>query len=161
MAKINLTSVALAAIVFSALLFASGCNDDSGEEIVRDESRTFSAQIAAESIEIDISDFSSDKEEYKSHEEIKLSVSVQSSEKAENIAVRVWGIRPRSYSYIDSTKAVSLEKGNNEILFDEKAPPCTSGCGGVNPGPYDIHAEILADGEIVSDSKITIDLARG
>ncbi|MFH1544814.1 MAG: hypothetical protein ABIE23_01830 [archaeon] len=85
---------------------------------------------------------STDKNEYGSHEEAKITVTTYSSGNVQNVLVKVWGIAPYSENYIESEKTIDLVEGENIIEFVETTPYCTAGCGGVYPGPYGLHASI-------------------
>lgn len=110
---------------------------------------------------IQITEFKTDKSTYSSYEEMKIFVKLKSSEDLENVNVKVWGIKPRNYAHINDSKTVSLKKGENEIVFNAKTPYCTSGCGGVYPGPYDLFLEVWFNGEIVASATSTINLVKG
>jgi hypothetical protein len=99
---------------------------------------------------------STDKEEYTSYEEIKIVVSAVSSKEIENATVKVWGITPYSRNHIESEKKVQLNEGETVIEFTETAPACTSGCGGVFPGPYNIKVLIQKDETELANAKTGI-----
>ncbi|MEM7816005.1 MAG: hypothetical protein QXN71_02720 [Candidatus Aenigmatarchaeota archaeon] len=130
------------------VIFASGC-------VQQD------IQPAQQSPEIGILSFTTDKPTYSSHEEMKISVIVRSSVNIENATAKVYGIKPYNHAYVNELKIVNLSKGDNEITFFAKTPYCTSGCGGVYPGPYNLTAEILVNGELVANSTTTINLVKG
>lgn len=108
--------------------------------------------------EISIS-VSTDKEEYGSHEEAAIAVTANASKSVKGVTVKVWGITPYSKNYLESKKTVDLKEGENLIEFFETTPYCTAGCGGVYPGPYDLHASIELNGKEITRAKITIILA--
>ncbi|MEM5836383.1 MAG: hypothetical protein QXY24_01455 [Candidatus Aenigmatarchaeota archaeon] len=110
--------------------------------------------------EIEILNFATDKNTYSSYEDMKISLLIKSSKDLENVTIRVWGIKPRNYAYINDSKIVNLKEGENEITFTEKTPYCTSGCGGVYPGPYDLNAEVWINGKSVANSTKTINLVK-
>ncbi|MEM5879139.1 MAG: hypothetical protein QXU74_01460 [Candidatus Aenigmatarchaeota archaeon] len=114
-----------------------------------------------ETSEIEILNFTTDKNTYSSYEDMKISLLIKSSKDLENVTIRVWGIKPRNYAYINDSKIVNLKEGENEITFTEKTPYCTSGCGGVYPGPYDLNAEVWINGKSVANSTKTINLVKG
>ncbi len=97
------------------------------------------------------------KETYYSREQAEVTVKIISPETTTNSVVRVHGIRPFSRNYIEEEKTVDLKKGENTIVFFVTMPFCTSGCGGVYPGPYDLHA-VLENGEELAISKTIIKL---
>ncbi|MEM5793191.1 MAG: hypothetical protein QXY45_02425 [Candidatus Aenigmatarchaeota archaeon] len=107
---------------------------------------------------IDIIDFRTDKDTYSSFEEIRISLLIKSSGNFQDVQVNVLGIKPRQYYYINESKIINLTKGYNEISFISKTPHCTSGCGGVYPGPYNITSEVLLNGKFVCNKTIQINL---
>ncbi len=102
---------------------------------------------------------STDKNEYGSHEEAIITVAAMVSENIEGVTVKVWGITPYSKNYIESEKIVDLIEGENLIEFVEITPYCTAGCGGVYPGPYDLHALIELNGKEIAKTKTSIILS--
>lgn len=107
---------------------------------------------------IEIIKFVTDKEKYGSYEEMKVYATIKSSENFENVKINIFGIKPYNYAYINDSKTVNLTTGENEIIFSEKTPHCTSGCGGVYPGSYNLYIEVFLSGELVSNSSTTIEL---
>jgi hypothetical protein len=114
-----------------------------------------------ETSNVEVLNFSTDKKTYGSYEDMKISVLLKSSKNLENVSVNVFGIRPRVYAYVNETKIVNLKKGENEVVFLAKTPYCTSGCGGVYPGPYDLYVKVFVNGEEIANSKTTINLVQG
>lgn len=102
---------------------------------------------------------STDKNEYGSHEEVIITVTANAFESVEGVTVKVWGITPYSKNYIESEKTVDLIEGENLIDFVATTPYCTAGCGGVYPGPYDLHASIELNGKEIVKTKTSIILA--
>jgi hypothetical protein len=111
--------------------------------------------------QIEILNFTTDKKTYGSYEEMKILVLLKSPKDVENVTINVFGIRPRVYAYVNESKIVNLKEGENEIVFLAKTPYCTSGCGGVYPGPYDLYAKVFFNGKEVTNSTTTINLAQG
>lgn len=107
---------------------------------------------------IEITEFETDKNNYKSQETIIVTLNVFSPEDIEQTKIKLTGIRPYNYAYIDSSKRINLKKGDNKIVFEEKAPYCTSGCGGVFPGPYDLEAGIFINQTLITSEQKTITL---
>lgn len=107
---------------------------------------------------VQIINFTTDKKTYSSFEEMKIFVKLISKKDLENVTLKVWGIKPRNYAYINESKTLNLKKGENEIIFLAKTPYCTSGCGGVYPGPYDLFLEVESESKIVAKSSLTINL---
>jgi hypothetical protein len=114
-----------------------------------------------ETSSIEILNFSTDKKTYGSYEDMKISVLLRSLKNFENVTINVFGIRPRVYAYINESKIVNLEEGKNEIVFLAKTPYCTSGCGGVYPGPYDLFVKVFVNGEEMTTSTTKINLVQG
>jgi len=110
---------------------------------------------------IEILSFSTDKDTYSSNEEIRIFVSLKTSKEMENVTVNVWGIKPYNYAYINESKTLNLKRGENEIVFLAKTPYCTSGCGGVRPGPYNLYVEVFANGEEMANTTTKINLIQG
>jgi hypothetical protein len=79
----------------------------------------------------------------------------------ENITVNVWGIKPYNYAYINESKTLNLKRGENEIVFLARTPYCTSGCGGVYPGLYDLYAEVFMNDEKIANTTTKINLVQG
>jgi hypothetical protein len=110
---------------------------------------------------IEILNFSTDKNTYSSHEEMKILVLLKSPKEIENVTLNVWGIKPYSYAYINESKTLNLKRGENEIVFLTKTPYCTSGCGGVHPGPYEIYVKVFVNGKETANSSTKINLVQG
>ncbi|MEM7821470.1 MAG: hypothetical protein QXX38_01510 [Candidatus Aenigmatarchaeota archaeon] len=92
---------------------------------------------------------------------MKIFLVLKASKNLENVSIKIWGIKPRNYAYVDLSKTVNLMVGENKIAFTTKTPFCTSGCGGVFPGPYELYAEVFVENEKVSNSSLTINLVKG
>ncbi len=105
-----------------------------------------------------IKSFTTDKETYGSEEDMKITIIIHSDAEIKNLTARVSGIKPYRTAFIDNSKTVDVVSGDNEIIFSEKTPYCTSGCGGVYPGPYNLNAEIFINGEMAANSTTTINL---
>ncbi|MFP4423948.1 MAG: hypothetical protein ACLFP2_01825 [Candidatus Woesearchaeota archaeon] len=107
--------------------------------------------------DVRIINFETEKYAYGSHENLKATVKIESAIKAGGKA-RLIGIKPHTYHHIDNTKRLDLNKGENKIVFNVKTPHCTSGCGGVYPGPYDITIQLSLNDTVVAESTKTIEL---
>lgn len=105
-----------------------------------------------------ITDFITDKKTYTSHQELKAFLTVLSFKETEEVLIKLTGIKPYTRAYIDSSQTINLNSGENEIVFTEITPYCTSGCGGVYPGPYDLIAEIFIGKDLIASSTISINL---
>jgi hypothetical protein len=111
-------------------------------------------------IKIEIIEFKTNKEIYSSREELNAEIIVKSNLDFDNIVVRFYGISVYSRYYIQDEKEIFLVKGENNINFNVITPSCTSGCGGVYPGPYDLFIDIFVDNEKVSNTNKIIELTR-
>jgi len=116
------------------------------------------AVAESETVQLEIKDFSTDKKTYGSFEEIKAYLTVVSSGEAEEVLIKLTGIKPRNHAYINSSQTVHLDSGENKIIFSVTTPRCTSGCGGVAAGPYDLNAEIFIKEDMAASSVISINL---
>jgi len=101
---------------------------------------------------------STDKNEYGSYEHVKIKVTLESSSEIKDATIRVWGITPYKHNFIEAEKTADLNAGENTIEFIEETPHCTAGCGGVYPGPYDLHATVKAKEKELANAKTTITL---
>jgi len=111
-----------------------------------------------ETDEIEIKEFKTDKENYGSYEKIQFSVKISSKKDIENVEIKITGIKPRQRAYVNKTKIVNLIAGENIFYIEAETPYCTSGCGGVYPGPYAVHASIFIDGELIVSAENSINL---
>ncbi len=135
----------LLALAVSGMVAVSGCTggtDASGKETA----------------DIIIMEFETDKGVYGSHEEMEISAVIASPRNVGNVSVRLTGIKPYSYAYIDDSRTTDLDAGENKLTFFARTPYCTSGCGGVYPGPYSISLELFIGESLVSSSNKTIEL---
>jgi hypothetical protein len=112
----------------------------------------------------DIGDFTvtvdTEKDVYGSQELVRMSVVVDSPADLAGATISVQGIRPGNYAHINQTRPVELKGGENRFILIGRTPYCTSGCGGVYPGPYEVTAELAIGGWAVSNST-TITLVSG
>ncbi len=116
------------------------------------------AQNIEEPLAVSIVSFTSDEQVYGSSDKMVFSIVINSSAAVENASISIHGIKPYRRAYVDDTKTAALDFGTNSINFTETAPYCTSGCGGVYPGPYEINAQVFVDDVIVANSSITVNL---
>lgn len=98
---------------------------------------------------------SADKELYHSGETITLNAFVESPFDI-NATLRFYGIYVNRYR-LDLTKTVSLNKGENNISFQYKAPNCY-GCAGISPGTYEIKADLSYNGEVLAADSLDIEI---
>ncbi|MFT4303985.1 MAG: hypothetical protein ACMXYG_05435 [Candidatus Woesearchaeota archaeon] len=105
--------------------------------------------------QIEIIEFKSDKEVYSSREDIKFTLIFNSNIENKELSLNINGIRPINYEYIKLFQIYKLKLGRNEVKMTGTAPYCTTGCGGVTPGAYEIIAT-LKDEEMVIAQKSTV-----
>ncbi len=145
MKMLNIYKFFSLALMLAGVVYISGCIQNTGT-------------YGNGTLGIEIAMLTTDKNTYGSHEDMKVSVLIRSSKSFENVTVSLSGIKPYNHAYVKESKIVNLFQGENEIVFYVKTPYCTSGCGGVYPGPYDINAEILINGEQVANSSTKVNL---
>jgi len=140
-------------LVFAALaaLLLSGCVQKEAA-LGKDETGN------SESYDVKIVRFTTDKNTYSSYEALKADVVIKSGAEINEASVRLVGIKPYGYAYVDESKVVRLSRGENKIAFSAKTPACTSGCGGVYPGQYKISVEVMVGNDIVASSEREINL---
>lgn len=108
-------------------------------------------------LEIVIVRFSPDKGEYGSSEWARFTVEINSTHEADaNVTVR--GIKPGNWYFIEEWETATLEEGINVFLLNATTPRCTSGCGGVNAGDYEMEAEVRVNGTVMAEAKTVIAL---
>ena len=108
--------------------------------------------------EIEIKEFKTDKENYGSHEKVQFSVKIWSKKDIDEAEIKITGIQPYQRFYIDKAKITSLTAGENIFYIEAETPYCTSGCGGVYPGPYDVYASIFIGGKLIQSAENSINL---
>jgi hypothetical protein len=116
------------------------------------------AKTEPETVQVEIKDFTTDKDIYGSNEELRASSTVLSPGGIKGVMIKLIGIKPNNYAYINSSQTVDLNSGENEIIFIVITPHCTSGCGGVYPGPYDLNVEVFVEEKLVASSTVSITL---
>lgn len=163
-------------LVFSLIIFCLilGCTSDGSEEIeplfAEQEQAAGSGELLNRAANdegpkkdghegITIISFQTDKKTYLSYEEVIISAVIDSPEKIDGLNLRVYGIRPYSYNYLDQHKDVDLAAGKNQVILSAKTPYCTSGCGGVYPGPYSLTLDLSKGDHLIASSSLTITLA--
>jgi hypothetical protein len=110
---------------------------------------------------IQITNFTTDKNTYGSNENMSIMVAVASTKAVDGVQIKVFGVKPYNYAYVNLDRKVNLSEGPNEIFFSAETPYCTAGCGGVYPGPYELHAEVFLNESQAANSTITIRLISG
>jgi len=92
---------------------------------------------------------------YYEKEPINITVLINSRQFVNDCQVFVKGLKGSKGYYVDSDKWANLKKGTTEVLFEEVAPNCF-GCGGFEPGEYEIKAWLKKDGEIIDEAVMTV-----
>ena len=126
-------------------------------ESAEDETETKDLEADIEN-EIEIKEFKTDKENYGSHEKVQFSVKIWSKKDIDEAEIKITGIQPYQRFYIDKVKITSLTAGENIFYIEAETPYCTSGCGGVYPGPYGVYASIFIDGKLIQSAENSINL---
>jgi len=127
------------------------------KESAEDESEINDLEADIEN-EIEIKEFKTDKENYGSHEKVQFSVKIWSKKDIDEAEIKITGIQPYQRFYINKAKITSLTAGENIFYIEAETPYCTSGCGGVYPGPYDVYASIFIGGKLIQSAENSINL---
>ena len=115
--------------------------------------------IPANSLELNIESFSTDKEVYHSNEPMNITLGISSSDKIDNVTVNVFGIKDRGNNYrINKLETVNLTSGINTFTYSYTTPSCY-GCAGIDAGIHEITA-IISYQNISQNSTIKIDIER-
>jgi hypothetical protein len=102
--------------------------------------------------------FSSDKEVYRSSEEMELTATIQTETKAENLTVKIYGIKDSTGRFrVKGEKVIGVDPPGKAETFEFRMPSCY-GCAGVSPGDYEIVLEVLQNGEIIGNHSLTVKL---
>ncbi|MCX8189879.1 MAG: hypothetical protein N3F05_01475 [Candidatus Diapherotrites archaeon] len=143
--------------IFLLAIVLSGCIEETKKEINASEQENITnyGQISPQKTHVALS-IETDKKEYSSNENAKINVIAISSASIPNVKVKIWGIETYTRNYIQDERIVNLKIGDNRIEFNTKMPYCTSGCGGVYPGAYLIHATLEAQGNEIAQAKTEI-----
>lgn len=108
--------------------------------------------------ELQILSFSAEGSSYGSNEMAVFMLSVNSSQKIKNVQVLLKGVKPYNNYYMEASETYALTNDLNELSIGAQTPHCTSGCGGVKPGDYDVTVEIKINGELKASATTTINL---
>jgi len=104
--------------------------------------------------------FTADRENYRSNENMVLTVTLNCSRAAENAKIHIWGLRNLQGRYwIDENRSENLLAENNELTFPFKMPTC-SHCAGFEEGFYEIYVEALADNRVLDNATTSVHLAQ-
>jgi len=99
-----------------------------------------------------------DKNLYHSGEQIKLNLSVESEENADNADLYIYGIKDSHDEYsIYENKKINLKKGNNNFEYSLELPYCNS-CSGVKEGDYPIYIKIIKDQTLIGQQEVKTSL---
>ena len=128
------------------VLLTSGCLLRSGVSI------TTLPPIKESKLAIDF--FSVPKNVYHSNENMNVTLVVRSPSNFENATLKIYGIYSRRYR-LNETVQFNLSKGVKIVSFDYTTPSCF-GCAGIQPGEYNITAELLVGGKIVDNKTIEV-----
>jgi hypothetical protein len=112
-------------------------------------------------LEMEILEFSTDKNVYSSNQKLKAFIVLNSNKAAGRVTARLHGINAQGTDRIDSLKEMELKEGENSIEFLETTPYCTAGCSGVFPGPYQLLIEISDESGLLAQALTAIELVKG
>lgn len=103
---------------------------------------------------------SSDREIYHSSEEMQLEATIKAETNAENLTVKVYGIKDSAGRFrVKGERVVNVDPPGTTETFVFRMPSCY-GCAGVSPGDYDITFEVLKDGEMIGNFSKLVKLER-
>ncbi len=136
--------VFLSVLLISGSIYASLINNNLTEENIKES--------------LEIIEFRTDKEVYGSRENLEALVVISSLGDLKDLKIELKGISPRSHYYIDVSDEINLERGENEIILESRTPFCTTGCGGVRPGFYNLEVNVFSEEELILSSEIEIEL---
>jgi len=101
---------------------------------------------------------SSNKEVYHSSEEMELRTTIETSSRAENLTIKVYGIKDRRGKFrVNGEKVVDINPPGTSETFAFRMPSCY-GCAGVSPGEYEIIFEVMHTGEVIGNFSKTVKL---
>ena len=102
---------------------------------------------------------STDKDIYHLSENMKIVLSVYSSENVSNVIIKVSGLLGRHGSNLVSfSRDANLTLGENKVVFSYRIPAC--GCA-VRYGNHFINASVVSDGEVVNATHSIVLTCRG
>ncbi len=150
--------VILGIVVLSFLLAGCGSNPSHSSENEEEFINNSQTEEDENNEKIEILSFETGKATYSSYENITFFISIKSPSNKEGVTLSIKGIKPYNRAYINLKEAIELKKGLNNLSFSDKTPHCTSGCGGVYPGPYDINLNVMEGNKTISNDTLTINL---
>jgi len=100
---------------------------------------------------------STDKKLYQSKQVANITLSINSSEKLNNVTAKVYGISARGKYYLNTQVKMNLSAGENIKSITYNMPSCT-GCAGIRPGTYKINCDVLYNNEIIGAAEKDIDI---
>jgi flagellar basal body-associated protein FliL len=100
-----------------------------------------------------------DKSLYRSGEEIKLNLDIQSKRDFHDATLYIYGIKDKYHDYtIFQTEVINLEKNKaNNFNYPLSLPYCNS-CSGVSEGDYPISIKIIDGDILIGDDQIVVSL---
>ena len=97
------------------------------------------AKIPSEEVSLSLS---TNKQTYRSHEPIFLSVLIDSPTEYTNAELRIRGIKSSRGTFLfKRDRILNLSRGLNNLTFSSVVPSC-SPCSGIYPGRYSISAKL-------------------
>jgi hypothetical protein len=103
---------------------------------------------------------SSDKTVYHSSEEMEIKTTIATNSKAENLTIKVYGIKDSRGNYrVNGEKTVGVDPPGTSETFVFQMPSCY-GCAGVSSGDYEIVTEVIRNGEVLENSSKTVTLEK-
>lgn len=106
----------------------------------------------------EITSLSIDKELYHSNEVMKIAISVSARGQGQNATIRLYGIKDSDGDIrLEKELPVTLVPGPNTVMYDYQLPPCSS-CAGLAPGTYQIEAELVRNGTILSNASRSVQI---
>lgn len=101
-----------------------------------------------------------DTEVYHSGEFMEARISTACNKNLDSAIVKFYGIRNKIGSWeINEEKIVEINPPGNETVFLVTMPRCY-GCSGIDPGEYDIIAELIYNNEIIASTTKTVELVK-
>lgn len=101
-----------------------------------------------------------DTEVYHSGEYMEARVSTASNRDIESAIIKLYGIQNRAGSYkINEEQIVEIKAPGEETVFLAAMPRCY-GCAGVEPGQYELTAELIYNNEIIASTTKTLELVK-
>jgi hypothetical protein len=101
-----------------------------------------------------------DTEIYHSGEYMEASISTASNKNLNSAIIKLYGIQNKIGSYeINEEQIVEIRAPGTETVFLATMPRCY-GCAGVEPGQYELTAEIIYNNEIIASTTKVLELVK-